>query len=85
LEQPDASYVATENATNEKIYYPLFFFGFFGAALFPLAALAAHFRRPRTGRFGLIVLAFALYFGGSFLLTMVVNVPMNNALAALNP
>lgn len=80
--QPDASYVATMQAINERIENPLFFASFFGAALFPLAALAAHYsRRPRSGRFWLIALACVLYIGGSFLLTAFVNVPMNEELA----
>jgi uncharacterized membrane protein len=80
--QPDASYVATMQAINERIENPLFFASFFGAALFSLAALAAHYsRRPRSGRFWLIALACVLYIGGSFLLTAFVNVPMNEELA----
>ncbi len=79
--QPDASYVATMNAINERIQNPLFFLSFFGAALFPLAALATYYRRPRSGRFWLVALGAALYIGGSFLLTAFVNVPLNNELA----
>ena len=85
-EQPDASYVATENAITEKIVNPLFFASFLGAPLFLLAALAAHYsRRPRTGRFRLIALASVLYIVGGFLLTMVVNAPMSYQLAAVDP
>jgi uncharacterized membrane protein len=79
--QPDASYVATMNAINERIENPLFFASFFGAALFPLAALAAHSSRPRSGRFWLIAVASVLYIGGGFLVTMFVNVPLNEDLA----
>ena len=82
--QPDASYVATMQAINERIENPLFFLTFFGAALFPLAAFAAHYRRPRSGRFWLVALACGLYIGGSFLLTSFVSVPMNNRLAAVD-
>ena len=49
--QPDASYVATMQAINERIENPLFFASFFGALLLLLAALAVHFPRPRSGRF----------------------------------
>ena len=80
-EQPDASYVATMQAINERIENPLFFLTFFGAALFPLAA---HYRRSRSGRFWLVALAYVLYIGGSFLLTSFVSVPMNNQLAAVD-
>jgi uncharacterized membrane protein len=84
--QPDASYVATMQAINERIENPLFFASFFGAALFPLAALVVHYsRRPRSGRFWLVALACVLYIGGSFLLTVFVNVPMNEELARVAP
>lgn len=79
--QPDASYVATMNAINERIENPLFFLTFFGAVLFLIATLAAHIARPRSGRFWLVALACALYIGGCFLLTVFVNVPLNEELA----
>src|SRR5215211_9548192 len=82
--QPDASYVATMQAINERIENPLFFASFFGAALFPLAALAAHYsRRSRSGRLWLIALACVLSIGGGFLLTAFVNVPLNEQLASV--
>src|SRR5215204_4634346 len=79
--QPDAAYVATMQAINERIENPLFFASFFGAVLFLLAALVAHFRRPRSGRFWLVALACVLYIGGGFLLTVFVNMPLNEELA----
>jgi uncharacterized membrane protein len=79
--QPNASYVATMQAINEKIQNPIFFLSFFGAVLFLFAALAVHLPRPRLGRFWLIALASTLYVGGGFLLTVVVNVPLNEELA----
>jgi len=84
--QPDTDYVAAMQAINERIQNPLFFLSFFGAALFLLAALAAHYRRLQrsSGRFRLIALACALYIGGGFLLTVFVNVPMNEELAQVS-
>jgi uncharacterized membrane protein len=79
--QSDASYVATMQAINERIQNPLFFLSFIGAVLFLLAALAAHSPRPRSGRFWLVALACLLYVGGGFLLTVFVNVPLNEQLA----
>lgn len=81
-EQPDATYVATMNEINEKIQNPAFLPIFFGAVLFPFAALAASYSpRPRSGRFWLISLACVTYVGGSFLVTALVNVPLNEELA----
>ena len=81
--QPDASYVATMNAINERIENPLFFLTFFGAASFRSqrsgALPAAPLGPLLASRFGLM-----LYIGGSFLLTSFVNVPMNNQLAAVD-
>jgi uncharacterized membrane protein len=79
--RPDASYVATMNEINEKIQNPLFFATFFGAVLFPIAALVAHLPRPRSGRLPLIVTACALYVVGGFLVTALANVPLNDELA----
>ncbi len=79
--QPDARYVAAMNAINERIQNPAFFASFFGAIVFLLAALAAHFPRPRSDRFWLVALASAFYVGGGFLLTVFVNVPLNEGLA----
>jgi uncharacterized membrane protein len=79
--QPDAAYVAAMQAINERIQNPLFFLSFFGAVLFLIAALAAHSPRPRSDRFWLVALACLLYVGGGFLLTVFVNVPLNEQLA----
>lgn len=83
--RPDAEYVSTMQAINEKIQNPAFFLGFFGAVVALLAALAAHLQRPRSGRFVLVALACALYVGGGFLLTAFVNVPLNERLARVAP
>ena len=79
--QPDAAYVATMNEINARIQNPLFFLSFVGAVGFLLAALFLHARRPRSGRFRLIVPACLLYIGGSFLVTVLVNVPLNDELS----
>ena len=79
--QPDASYVAAMNAINEKIQNPLFFLSFFGAVLFLVASLVVYSPRPHSGRFWLVVMASVLYVGGGFLLTVFVNVPLNEELA----
>jgi uncharacterized membrane protein len=68
-------------AINATVRNGLFAFGFFGAALSLLLALAAHAPRPRSRRFVLIALACVLYIGGGFMVTFLVNVPMNEELA----
>jgi uncharacterized membrane protein len=82
--QPDASYVATMQAIDERIQNLFFFASFLGAVLLLLAALAVHSPRPRSGRFWLVVLACALYIGGGFLLTVFANVPLNEQLASVD-
>ncbi len=46
-----------------------------------LLALVAHAPQPRSRRFVLIALACVLYIGGGFMVTFLVNVPMNEELA----
>jgi uncharacterized membrane protein len=67
---------------NALIRTPVFFFAFFGALAFPLlAALIA----PRRSVM-LLALGGALAYGlGAFLVTVAVNVPLNDALAAATP
>jgi uncharacterized membrane protein len=55
--------------------------GFFGAVLSLLLALALHAARLRSRRFVFVALAAALYVGGGFVVTFLVNVPMNEELA----
>lgn len=78
---PDDQYVAAMQAINATVRNGVFAFSFFGAAVFLLLALAVHAPRPLSRRFLLVALAFALYVGGGFLLTLGINVPMNEELA----
>ena len=68
-------------AINATVRNGVFAFSFFGAALSLLLALAAHAPRIRSRCFVLIALAAALYIGGGFGITFMVNVPMNEELA----
>lgn len=83
-EQPDESYVGAMQQINEKIMNPLFFAGFFGAILFLFAATAAHFPRPRTRRFWLVASACVLYVAGALGVTVLANIPLNEALARVS-
>jgi uncharacterized membrane protein len=78
---PNDQYVEAMQAINATVRNGVFAFSFFGAVLFLLLALAVHAPRPRSRRFLLIALAAVLYIGGGFMVTFLVNVPMNEELA----
>ncbi len=78
---PDDQYVAAMQAINAAVLNGVFAFSFFGAAFFLLLALAFHAPHPRSRRFLLVALACLLYIGGGFLLTLGLNVPLNEELA----
>src|SRR4028118_1429677 len=78
---PDEQYVEAMQATNATVRNGMFAFSFFGAVLSLLLALAVHAPRPRSRRFLLIALAAVLYIGGGFMVTFLINVPMNEELA----
>jgi uncharacterized membrane protein len=78
---PNGQYLEAMQAINATVRNGLFAFGFFGAALSLLLVLVAHVPRPRSRRFVLIALACVLYIGGGFMVTFLVNVPMNEELA----
>jgi uncharacterized membrane protein len=78
---PDEQYIEAMQAINATVRNGVFAFSFFGAVLSLLLALAVHLPRLRTRRFVLMALAAVLYIGGGFMVTFLVNVPMNEELA----
>jgi len=68
-------------AINATVRNGVFAFSFFGVVLFLLMALAVYIPRLRSRRFALIALAAVFYIGGGFMMTFLVNVPMNEELA----
>jgi uncharacterized membrane protein len=78
---PDEQYIEAMQAINATVRNGVFAFSFFGAVVFLLLALAVHAPRLRSRRFLLIALASVLYIGGGFMVTFLVNVPMNEELA----
>ena len=78
---PDEQYVEAMQAINATVRNAVFAFSFFGAVLFLLLALAVHLPRLRSRRFLLLAIAAVLYIGGGFMVTFLVNVPMNEELA----
>src|SRR5829696_8659768 len=78
---PNERYVAAMQAINATVRNGVFAFSFFGAVLSLLLALALHAPAYRSRRFVLVALAAALYVRGGFMVTFLVNVPMNEELA----
>lgn len=81
---PDVQYVEAMQAINATVRNGVFALSFFGAAVFLILAFVVHIPRLRSRRFALISLACVLYVGGGFLLTLGVNVPMNEELATVS-
>ncbi len=78
---PDEQYVEAMQAINATVRNGVFAFSFFGAVVFLLLALAVHLPRLRSRRFLLLAIAAVLYIGGGFMVTFLINVPMNEELA----
>jgi uncharacterized membrane protein len=75
--------IAAMNAINITVINPGFFLVFFGTGIVCLAAVAAWaFRWSATGG-TLVVAAAVIYLVGCIGVTMLRNVPLNNALAAV--
>jgi uncharacterized membrane protein len=75
--------IAAMNAINVTVINPLFFLAFFGTAALCLAASAGSVLRWTTSSGTLILLASVIYLVGCIGVTMLRNVPLNNALAAV--
>lgn len=77
--------IAAMRAINSAILNPLFFTVFFGtaaASLFAIVFAVLHRNAPHAAY---LLAGGILYLAGSFLVTAVFNVPLNNALAAVAP
>ncbi|MFF4499084.1 DUF1772 domain-containing protein [Streptomyces sp. NPDC001401] len=84
-ELPPAQGVAAMNAINVTAVMPAFMLVFVGSAvLCAVLAVVTFVLWPDDGRVALLV-GSALYLFGSFGVTMVANVPRNDALAKLDP
>jgi uncharacterized membrane protein len=80
-----ASGIAAMQAINVVVLNPLFLGVFFGTAILSLVLdIVALVRWSEPGS-GYLVAGSLLYFVGTFLVTMIFNVPLNNRLAAVNP
>jgi uncharacterized membrane protein len=77
--------IAAMQAINVAVINPWFFAAFFGtAALCAVLAIASVFRWSEPGALFLLA-GGLLYLAGTILVTLRLNVPLNNALAAAQP
>lgn len=76
--------IAAMQAINVVILNPLFLLAFMGTAVLALILVAGGFVYGGPARFYLIA-GGLVFLGGVILVTMIVSVPMNNALDALQP
>jgi len=82
---PTAAGAAAMQSINATILNPLFFSLFFGTAVACLIVLIAALLARDSPGAPCMIMGAALYLLGAILVTMVFNVPLNNALAASNP
>lgn len=81
---PEVAIVAMQ-AMNSAVRNPVFGLAFFGTPPLMVLTTAVLFWRGRRPAALLMALASLLYLGGALIVTVAVNVPMNEALAALAP
>jgi uncharacterized membrane protein len=79
---PTAYGMAAMQSINVVILNPIFFTAFFGTAALCLVVLIASVSRWGEAGAGVSAAGAALYLVGNILITIVFNVPMNNALAS---
>jgi uncharacterized membrane protein len=77
--------IAAMNAINVTVINPVFMLAFFGTAALCLAASAGVALRWAASSGTLVLLASVVYLVGCIGVTMLRNVPLNNALAAVTP
>ena len=85
LQQPPASAVRTMQAINVAIVNPLFLAIFLGTALATAILAVTALLRLSTPGMPLLLAGSALFLLGAFGVTMIFNVPLNNALATQDP
>lgn len=82
--QPDEHGMRVMQTINVVILNPVFLGTFMGTAVLAAAIVAAALIVPGTVHLGWAVTGAVLYVAGTFGITMTVNVPLNNQLAALD-
>lgn len=82
---PPAGGIAAMQSVNVAVLNPVFFAVFFGTAALSALALSAGLIKWSNAGAGYLVAGAMLYLAGTIAVTMVCNVPLNNALARVAP
>lgn len=82
---PSAQGIAAMQSINVSAVRPAFMAGLFGTAAICLALAVVAFATWGDRRAVLLLVGSALYLGGTILLTIVLHVPLNDALATVDP
>ncbi|HEX2909168.1 MAG TPA: anthrone oxygenase family protein [Chloroflexia bacterium] len=82
---PAGQGMAAMQAINIAVINPLFMLIFMGTAVLSLLLLIVALLRWQEPEALYLLIGSSLYLGGSFLVTILFNVPKNDALAVLNP
>ena len=77
--------IAAMQSINVVVINPVFLIAFFGTAMGCLAVAISALRTWDNPAAAYLLAGGLLYLGGSFVVTIVFNVPRNNALAAVEP
>lgn len=81
---PDAGYMAAMQSINREILNPLFFMSFMGTLIVLPVSTWFQYSNPVSARFYLMLAATLVYAIGTFGVTILGNVPLNNALDGFN-
>ncbi|QHV99121.1 anthrone oxygenase family protein [Spirosoma endbachense] len=80
----DVAYLSAMQSINRAILNPVFFVGFMGTAILLPLSTWSHYQQPVSGRFWLLLCASIVYLIGTFGVTILGNVPLNDALDAFS-
>jgi uncharacterized membrane protein len=81
---PDAGYMAAMQSINREILNPLFFMSFMGTVILLPVSTWLQYSNPAPTSFYLMLAATIVYAVGTFGVTIMGNVPLNNALDGFN-
>jgi uncharacterized membrane protein len=76
----DNQFISAMQSINRAIQNPVFFIAFFGVLITLPIATYLSYRQPLSATFWFLLAATAIYFIGTFLVTAIGNIPLNNAL-----